>query len=338
MKANYDDYYELTPKGEKWFKGREDKMRIEEAIYLYLKWKYPEHSFIKINPYNLNTKRALSCDLIWQGMEDYTNLFKHIVVYPRKGTHEERMEKHKGIWEGLMNLPNIFPPKEYTEYNTNKCNYYAFARKLGINVVPTNCMDIKTVTLKKFLNFANKFDSVYVKPMPSGEGHGNASFKKPYNKTEIQEYIKYAGKEGFHTLVVQEYATNWPTERNPELRTVWVGHKYQYGIRTKKMGEVTGMIKRLPKIIREGSLLLISKLEKKFNVPNITVRIDWGKTPDGKYFLNEFETMFGTFIDYFGNPGLEVEIGERIIEVTKEMILRKKTSSKKTSKKKTSSK
>jgi len=318
-------YYELIPKREKWFKGCKKIKRVEEAVYLYLKWKYPEHTFVKINPYKLNKKLTNSCDLVWQGMEDYTNLHKHTVVYPKKGTLKQRLLKHKKIWKGLMDIPNLFPSKEFTEFTTDKCNYYKYAEKLKINIVPTKCMKIKNLTVNGFLKFANKHNKVYIKPMPSGEGSGNAFFKKPYDKEEIQDYLEYVAEKGFHTLVVQQLVENWPKKRNPELRTVWVGHDYKYGVRTTDYGDYAGSIKRLPKVIRKNSELLISSLEKKFKIPLVTARIDWGKTPDGKYFLNEIEPMYSTFLLYHKNAGrLEVAIGERLIEVAEEMVSRKR--------------
>jgi hypothetical protein len=107
------------------------------------------------------------------------------------------------------------------------------------------------------------------------------------------------------------------TAKYPELRTFWIGNKYQYTIETTEKGyEWNIREKKLPRIVSKLSKKILRLVEVKFRKPLIITRLDWGF--DGKqYFLNEIEYAPGTFAEMFeeGKWKLDKKIGDSFVKI-----------------------
>jgi len=312
-----DHYMEFEPNDDPWYKSAGKKtMLVEKAVVTYLGWKHPQHTYIKLDAHKFDKALARSCDIVWLAFEEPPNLFKYLVAWAKKpATVAARKRKYEKVLDDIMSLPNLFPPRKVNDFIFDKCKYYAAAKRWGIPIEDTYCttsVSIQTAGLRRKMNALG--DKVYVKPLPSSEAFGNIVFQKPYDTRAIDEYLKEMRSTGVDRLCVQKFNPNFATKKYPEYRTVWVGRHFCHGIKTEGAGYTTGEMKRIPAKLRQACIGVIDRLEEKFRVPMITLRIDWGKTPDGEYFLNEIEQAYGTFIDELSyRTRLEKKIGDEFM-------------------------
>ena len=323
-KYRASDYDEISGRRSKsWYKGVVSRHTIEYATYKYVKRRYPEHKFFLVDPYKLGSvayrKRVSKFDVVWLGFEDSTNVYKQVVV--ERGINKRNIKRAKVVWNNVMKLKNIFPKAQFVDFMSDKCKYYTFLDKKGFSIMPTKCWGIKQLkNLGGLMRFIRRFKKVYIKPIPSGEGYGNISFTKNTPKEEVEKYVRDLESKGMEKIVVQEFSS-FATPGNPELRTYWVGGKYVYGVRTYYTGYFKNRIMRLPAKLNTMGTQIHKELTKKFKMPILSMRIDYGK--QGKnYFVNELEIMYGTFLDYIGNQKIvyEKRLGDELMR-----ILQKKT-------------
>lgn len=311
-----ESYFEFTPNEDPWYGGSKKNVIAEDAIVAYMKYAYPQNTYIKLNAHRFNKKLALSCDIVWFAFEEQANLFKYQVAWATrpKGV-AARKRKYTQSWEAIMTLPNLFPPRKVNDFIFDKCKYYAAAKRWGIPIEKTQCTASVDITAKGMRTKLNRFaDKVYVKPLPSSEAFGNIVFSKPYDVAALEDYLREMRSTGVDKLCIQRFNPHFATKRFPEYRTIWVGKRFSHGIKTVGAGYTTGEMKRIPAKLRRACLNLIDKLEKRFRVPMISLRLDWGKTDGGEYFLNEIEQSYGSFVDDISfRTQLEKKIGDQFM-------------------------
>lgn len=313
----WDVYLEYRPRYHSWYKAakstrakkekKKGRVTIERAVFRYLRRRYPENTYTLIDPYKMTQKayraKVAKLDKVWLGFEDSTNLFKQ---------GDRRSSK---ILKEIMGLKNIFPKARFVKFIEDKCKYYPWFSKNGVPVLPTKCFSLGPAQVPKIIKFAKKYPAVWTKTIPSGEAYGNSLFKRPYDEEEIKEYIEALRYEEFEKVVVQKYESSFATPKNPERRTFWLDGKYIYGITTNETGTFQSEIKRLPPKLRKLGNKVMGLIKKRFGEYPLNCRLDFGRTPNGKFFVNEIEIAYATWADYLDNKHVyEKLLGDALIK------------------------
>lgn len=217
------------------------------------------------------------------------------------------------IFKKLPNLNNLSVPVELIKMLGDKCKLHKYYDKHKIPTLHTTCISIKELSQNKF-NTLSKNKNTFVKPNP-GTHTENTKIHK--YKNNLKNYIQLLKKKEYEGVIVQPYMKNFATYENPEIRTIWVGHKFSHGVKTHGTGEIVKYMKRIPKKLKELSLKIIKQIEKDFKFNVVYLRLDYGKH-ETNYFLNEMEMFPGVFPE--GNPELFDLISNRITNIFKNKI------------------
>ena len=304
IRTKYDKQYkEIDTK-----KGR---ITIEKAILNHLKKKYSQHKFITLNAHKLNVKLAKSCDIVWFCFEDFTNILKEQIHIKSDGSAKSLEHYNKTI-NSITEIPNIYPNKKFLKFIHDKCEYYKFLKNKNIPVAPTVCVNTKKPNAKKILETMKKWPRAIFKPVLGGETKGFQIYDPPYNKKTVTQYFKDAKEAQYPAIIIQRFMPNFATEKYPEIRTVWSGSKFQYAVLTTGWGEIIKLTKKIPAQLKVLSKKVLKLLEEEFKTKIVTCRIDFGKTPQDKIFINEIEYGYGTFADV--NPKISKGLPESIAE------------------------
>ena len=166
----------------------------------------------------------------------------------------------------------------------------------------------------------------FVKPIPGEGSHDIFSYNQS-NKNHFSEKVKHIiSKKKYTHLAFQRFMPSFATNKHPELRTYWIGNKYQLGVKTTTLGYYQGTIKRLPVVIRNHTKRLIEHLEKEFKFSFVCARFDWGYDPKIGYFINELELLPGFFNEEMENNlpkckwNLDVGVGDRLVHIMKKSL------------------
>jgi len=302
----------------KWLKHyKREVVGPDEAVISYIRYTYPN---VKLSIFTRNDLNGINmCDIVFLGFEEITLPFKRWVL--------EKKNKDKFEWfiKELKNIKNLYPKFEFVQFITDKCKYLEWVRSMNINISPTFCFAMNTKTnptkVKQKLR-ATSWDKVFIKPIPGAESQNTLELTKDeLKKTDktLNNHIKYIKNRGYFKIVTQKYMEEIATIEHPELRTFWIGNKYQYTIETTGTGNGQAIRKTsLPRILISNSKKILKGLTKKFNQKLLITRLDWGYD-NGAYFLNEIEYAPGTFAELFPRYKwkLDKEIGDRMIEISR---------------------
>ena len=218
-------------------------------------------------------------------------------------------------------MKNIYPKYKFINFVADKCLYYNFFNKNKINVAPTKCYNLKLKTQNIIKNLKKRdWNHIFVKPTPSAESKQLYNiYKNNLNQAHFSNHLEQLKTGKYNKIVTQEYINSLATEKYPELRTFWVGNKYQYTIETVDKGYEWKIRKnKLPKKIIEQSKKIIKLMESKFKLPIIVSRIDYGYNKSkNKYFVNEYEYAPGTFAEIFPKNKwiMDAAIAEKILNI-----------------------
>ena len=170
--------------------------------------------------------------------------------------------------------------------------------------------------------FQQTHKRLFIKPIP-GEATSNTfnTENEPIQKNNYNHYVKDLLRHEYNKMVVQRFMPQFATNRYPEIRTFWVGDKFQYGIHTTSVGYYQKSVFRIPAKIKKDTLKIIKFIETKFKFKFIFARFDWGYDKIHGYFLNEIELFPGMFSEYLNdNKGnckwtVDEKIGDRLVKV-----------------------
>tara|TARA_B100001094_G_scaffold50362_1_gene45874 strand:+ start:18258 stop:19229 length:972 start_codon:yes stop_codon:yes gene_type:complete len=304
----------VNTKGIPWLVHEKSKEGVKPdiALFNYLVWKYPQYKFIKLYRTSFH-KRTVLPDLVLMGFEELTLPYYKWVV------KEKTPEKFKQFYGALKKVKNLYPTIPFIDFITDKCVYYKWLEKHKFGVAPTLCYDLKQSIKRKILkNIQFKtWNKIFMKPQPSAESKGAKGFNFPKNKKNISGHVNYLKSSKYSKAIVQKYINNFATKDYPELRTFWVGNKYVYTLETTEFGYDWNIRKKsLPPIVLKETKRLISLLEKKFDIPMLLLRIDWGQDRFGRFIINEIEYAPGVFAQMFPEKKwiLDRLMGDRIIK------------------------
>ena len=232
----------------------------------------------------------------------------------------------------LKKIPKrkAFLPTKYLIFGHDKCKMFKALQKLHIRTAPTFCLKASTINPKKVFTLLKKqkWKRVFIKPIPSEESQDIYDSGKFLDYDKLKDYLLRVKKKKYDFLVFQKFMKDFSTVKHPEIRTFWVGDKYQGAVKTSWIGdeiEYMGKVYKLNKYIKQKSKKIIKFLEKKFNFNFIMARLDWGYDKQMKgYFFNEIEICaVGTFNEELDDDygkcywNLDKKIGDRLMEIIK---------------------
>lgn len=277
----------------------------EEAIYRYLKYRYPE---IKIDTFTVNTIHKLD----YKKYKYVFCLFVDFVMTFLK----MKTDKYKRFISKMNRIPNLIPNKKYIKFITDKCKYYTWLQKNRYPVLSTKCVDLSLKSKRSLKLKQTKF----LKPTPSAESKNTFVYIKENTKqTSLNSYIQRLKKK-YNKVIIQNYIKSFGMKQNKELKTYWVDTEYMYTIEITGSGMKNGeqhVRKSIPNKIMTISKRLIKQLKSSFRTPMMITRIDWGKH-ENRYFINEIEYAPGTYAELFNNEWkLDKKIGDNIYKLIK---------------------
>jgi len=299
------------------FAGSKGPVLIELAVFKILKKKWPEHKFVILNAHKLNVKLAKSCDIVWFSFEDFTNMLKE-QIHVRGEKSKLSLKAYDKNVKRITSLPNLYPPARYLNFIHDKCAYIKWIEEVPkLKVADTFCVKTKKPSIATLTKRMQKWPKTIFKPVLGGEAKGFQIFTPPFKKGAVSDYFKDAKRANYPEILVQRYMPKFATKEYPEIRTVWVGKKFQYAIYTTGWGEVLKLSKAVPKEIKVRGGKILKELETEFGFDLLTVRIDFGKTPSDGIFVNEIEHGYGTFAEL--NPKitnkLPTQIATRLMKI-----------------------
>lgn len=293
----------------------------EECIFNYLKSKSKyknKYDFRIITSKSFkNTQKMKSFDKTLFLFEEFVNPFMNLVI------KNKRRNLYNNHLKTIKSLNNIYPSYKFIEFVTNKCKYYKFFQSHGIPVAPTYCINLKNkVSLnKRFDNVKKlKWKRIFFKPQPGGNSTNAFDIKnKTFKKSHLNYHLEKFENKQYNQMVLQKYMKNLATKKYPEIRTFWIGDKYQYSINTCRTGCDWHIKKdKIPPEIIQISKKVMYLLKQKFKIPLLISRIDFGYNSYTKsFFVNEFEYAPNTFASLFPHDKwtLDKKLGDYIIHL-----------------------
>lgn len=219
---------------------------------------------------------------------------------------------YEDVFENLVNTKKLSVPPRLLRLVGDKCKLHRYYDRASIPTLPTVCLKLKSIT-QKMLNKLAADETMFVKTNP---GIHTINTRVHSKGNSAANYIKVLKEKDYYGVIVQPYVHDFATEANPEIRTIWVGHKFSHSVHTVGSGTVIKETKRLSKELRALSLDIIRKIERDFKFQMVYCRLDFGKH-NGKFFLNEMELFPGVFPEV--NPKVVDSIAHRIREITKQL-------------------
>lgn len=308
------------------------------SIYYYLTKKYSNTEFIH---FELIYPKEISYDKLMNNDINFYNFYDPISAGIQG--NKKNLSKSDKYYKLLKSLPEdkIYPPIKFYDFQSNKCTYYKYLKKNGIPILPFVCIDEKR--WKRNKSVPTIFKQTFVKPVGGTSGIDTTLYPKQ-NETKEQSmnrmktFITKIFKKKYPSLIFQKYDPTFAS-KTEEVRSIYVGDKYQYSIVSKSISEGEGQAygmallkqdggtypfsnQKLSKIKKFG--MKVIKLVQKFygKLPQLNIRVDTGTTTDGKLFLNEIEFVGSFFPSWFQNKtnvNIDIKLAEQIINIVKEV-------------------
>ena len=306
---------------------------VDVALGVYIQDKYPTIKIDYIKPEEISSKRFAQNDIVFLMQYDLLEAF-HLTDHSKFKIFQKTLETSK----------NVYPPYEYQKFINNKCIYYAFLKKKGIPVAPTQCIFDSTGFNKNPEKYMEDlltkiiWNSFIIKPVYGQESYGFEKFlDRKQNpkvlKTKLRNYLKkYVPK--YKNIIVQKYIPGFD-KKNMEARLYYINGKYLFAMITSGLTHTTAMREARP--IQEGGTFRIPdsnwkyvkelgnrvmNILPKFDLPpgmqnSIITRIDVGSgLPDAPftYFVNEVEFVPAFFIEEHNEPVIQ-NIGDALVKL-----------------------
>ena len=303
---------------DKWLSNSSRKVGVDESVAKYINYKYATDGIVAEykDPFKVDLNKY---DAVYIGLEYWS--LAHVL-------HESgsrALKKYVNLLKSIDSSKLILPYK-FVNFSYDKCDFNDMMKKLKIPAAPTHCMKISSNTnlIKTFEKIKSyNWGKVFVKAIPGEESHDIFSYNQT-NSTRFMTKIKQVINTKKYThIVFQKFMPSFATEKHPELRTYWIGNKYQLGVKTASTGYYKGVIKRLPLTIRKHTKRLIDHLEKEFQFSFVCARFDWGYDSKIGYFINEIELLPGFFHEEMKNDlskckwSLDAGVGDRLVHIMK---------------------
>lgn len=298
-------------------KTRAKNVGMDRSIAQYIAHKYPEITVHYKDPFDVDLNRY---DAVYLGLEYWS--MSHVLY--EEGT--QALDKYRKLLDSIPKRKLIVPPA-FVDFAQDKCAFNRVLKKLGIPVAPTKCVPIeKNMNLRRVYESVRRTpwgknnQKVFAKPIPGEGSHDIFSFD---SFESFEEGMRNVIRQKLYTHVVfQRFMPDFATDKHPELRTYWIGDKYQVGVRTTTLGYYAGRIKRLPAAIRKHTTDMIRSFEQKYKFSFVCARFDWGFDKDIGYFINEMELVPGFFNEELSERNmpkcawdLDARVGDRIVHI-----------------------
>ena len=203
------------------------------------------------------------------------------------------------VYKRISNVKTLSVPKQLIYLVANKCALYDYLVTHNIPIIPTLCINVRTLNQSKIDSKYKDIQSnngVFLKPNP---GLQSINVRRYTHGNNLSTYIRVLKNKDYNNVIMQPYIKSFATRRNPEIRTLWIGHNLSHAVHTVGTGNVIKTTNRIPKTLNILSLHIIKTFEHDFSFNFAYVRLDYGKY-NGKYVLNEIEIFPGVFPE--GNP------------------------------------
>lgn len=268
---------------------------LDTAFIHELKKKHDVHV---LNVKNLTKKSILAkYDYVFLGF----NIWK---LYLENGYTE--------VYNRISNVKTLSVPKKLIYLVANKCALYDYLANRNIPTIPMVCIKVSTLNQAKINSVYKTIQSkhgIFLKPNP---GFHSINAQRYTLGNNITNYISVLKNKDYNNVIAQPYINTFGTRSNPEIRTLWIGHKLSHALHTVGSGNVIKTTKRIPKVLNVLSLQIIKTFEHDFSFQFAYVRLDYGKY-NGKYVLNEIEIFPGVFPE--GNPLFIKQLANHIEEI-----------------------
>ena len=336
--------YHIDDNGFKWNKTTSGPfVRIDVAVGYCVKYMLPKHDVDIVPVDTLLTKSLKSYDIV-------CNQYMDLLIVPFVKKLEKKgypHEKLRLIYE--ENKHKIYPPVNYQTMVYNKCAYYDYLRYNNISVPNMLCVSrhdfevnpLETVRIVQAFAIANKYDSLFAKPVGGTDSidikHIGDNYKvtdSRFNR-EVKEYMKHIFKQKRYPLIViQPFFADFETSV-PQIRTYFVGDRFEYAITNQKDQPDTVVDKAHPmyQVLRKQMIPIAKKVLRALNplynnYPKLVTRIDFGcclnKANKTGFFVNEIEFAPGMYLHMNRNKfNMDSKIAKQFVNVVNEFSKRR---------------
>ena len=295
-------------------KTRTKNVGVDQSIAEYIAHKYPHITVHYKDPFKV---RLDEYDAVYLGLEYWS--MSHVLY--EQGTAE--LDRYTRMLKSIRH--KLIVPESFVDFAQDKCAFNRVMKKLGIPAAPTKCVKLTQDTdLRRVYDSVRRTawgkKKVFAKPIPGEGSHDIFSFD---SFESFRDGMNQVLRQKMYTHVVfQRFMPDFATDKHPELRTYWIGDRYQVGVRTTTLGYYAGRIKRLPKAIREHTQAMIRYFERTHKFHFVCARFDWGFDKDIGYFINEMELLPGFFNEELSEHDmpecawdLDMRVGDRIADI-----------------------
>tara|TARA_X000001036_G_scaffold399381_1_gene402996 strand:+ start:2869 stop:3978 length:1110 start_codon:yes stop_codon:yes gene_type:complete len=312
-----------------------DHVRIDHAVAYSVKFlmaKNPSIKFLIVPANKIDSKMVRFSDFVfWHFYDKLVKPAPKILSYSGKpnGRFQKIIDSGKG---------KMFPPIKYQHLVYDKCAYYDFFQKRGINTAPTICIkrddrnkSLKAVT-RKVWNKAKEWGDIFGKPV-HGTDSSDVGRPSSFETVEsLEKYIKYVfdSPKKYPALVFQKYIVDFEL-LFPQIRMYYLGDKYQYSVvewktplpngtsrlatsgDSKWVNKAKPFAKRVLKAVTpfyKGSPKFLTRID-------VGCCIERGKINAKSLFLNEIECLAGLYLFYDGKRKMNFEkkMAQQVVKV-----------------------
>ena len=232
----------------------------------------------------------------------------------------------------------MFPPIKYQHMVYDKCAYYKFFEKNGINTAPTICLTRKqwVKSPKKSVDLvwtkSQIWKQTFGKPV---HGTDSGDVGRPWDldtRSKVEDYIRnvFSNPNRYPSIVFQKFMKDFELTF-PQIRMYYLGNTYQYSVvewksplpnGTSRLADARDAV-FIRKAKRFASKVLKTVGPFYKGSPKFLTRIDVGCCMnDGiitnpNLFLNELEVLAGLYLFYDGEKrqSFDVKMAKQAIKV-----------------------
>lgn len=238
---------------------------------------------------------------------------------------EELYEKVKR----LLQLPNVYPSKEYQKFVNHKDIYYSYFRQKGIPVLPNIYISDKEydanpeAAVQKIMGLEKgDLGKIIGKPVLGQESIDFQEFNPPFSKERFQRYLERIFTN-YNGVIFQPFIQ--ALKNNTEYKLMYFGDKLSYIIEMNKQGGIeiahppeTASMKDVVQFANNVFLNLPQITFREKEISRLITRVDVGCCyGPNKYFVSEVE-----FVPSLFAPTVEMHLPNKLVdlEITEQML------------------
>lgn len=235
----------------------------------------------------------------------------------------------------ILQLPNVYPQKEYQNFVNHKDIYYSYFRQKGIDVLPNIYISDQEyeanpdAAVEKIMGLQKGDNGKIIgKPILGQESIDYQEFNPPLSKERFERYLERIF-QNYRGVIFQPFIKSLKEET--EYKLMYFGNTLSYIVEMNKNEDIevahppsTRSMKEVVAFANNVFSKLPSLMFREVNVGRLITRIDVGCCyGPNKYFVSEIEfvpSLFAPTVEqYLPEKMVDVEITEQMLKIVNEI-------------------